>query len=132
LNARDSIENNLSLYAWAFDMDELELMGDCFTEDAEVTFAVGTRLGRAAVVDQLDQLRERFRPEVVPWHVISNVLITDATEQEATVKSFFTFFTRRGDEAPVVSSIGYYDDVFANEGGTWRVKRRRVASGGTR
>jgi 3-phenylpropionate/cinnamic acid dioxygenase small subunit len=60
--------------------------------------------------------------------VISNVYITNLTETEATVRSWYTFFVQAGDGAQTFRSIGWYDDVFAPEDGHWRIKRRRVLS----
>jgi hypothetical protein len=133
VNVRSEIENTLYKYAWCYDMDAVEQIGDCFTQDAEVLFRdTGLRVGRAAVTEEMVRRRQLYERDDTPWHVISNVLITDETETEATVKSFYTFFSKPKGGAPVLRSIGWYDDVFANEGGRWRVRQRRVLSAGDR
>jgi 3-phenylpropionate/cinnamic acid dioxygenase small subunit len=114
-------------------MDELDRMGECFADDAEVSFGTGVQVGRAAVVQELTRRRDRYRPEnQIPWHVITNVLIEDQTEREAIVKSFFTFFVKPANGQATFSSIGYYDDTFAYDGGAWRISRRRVMTAGER
>jgi hypothetical protein len=127
MSARGAIENALYRYGWAYDMDELGMMGECFAEDAEVEFSTGLKVGREAVVAELERRRSKYRPEgTIPWHVISNVFIRAETEQEATVAAFYTFATKAPGGKPEWQSIGYYDDVFVNDGGVWRVSRRRV------
>jgi 3-phenylpropionate/cinnamic acid dioxygenase small subunit len=133
VSVRSDIENVLYRYAWSYDMDELDRMGECFTEDAEVSFGTGLQVGRAAVVQELARRRDKYRPEQqVPWHVISNVLIEDQSERQATVKSFFTFFVKPATGPAAFSSIGYYDDTFVYDGAAWRISRRRVMSAGER
>jgi hypothetical protein len=114
-------------------MDEMERMGECFATDAEVSFGTGPQVGRAAVVQELTRRRDRYRPEnQTPWHVITNVLIEDESDRQATVKSFFTFFVKPRVGPVALSSIGYYDDTFIHDGETWRIHRRRVMSAGER
>jgi 3-phenylpropionate/cinnamic acid dioxygenase small subunit len=134
VNARDEIENTLYRYAWAYDMDQLDEMGKCFTADAQVEFAdVGLKAGRSAIVEEMRRRRDLYRPEnAVPWHVISNVFIESQTEAEATVKAFFTFFVRGTDGVEKFRSIGYYDDTFGPEDGAWRIRHRRVMRAGQR
>jgi 3-phenylpropionate/cinnamic acid dioxygenase small subunit len=132
VNVRDEIENTLYRYAWAYDMDQLDEMGKCFTADAHVEFAdVGLKVGRSAVVEEMRRRRDLYRPDsAVPWHVISNIFIENQTETEATVKAFFTFFVKGSDGTAKFRSIGYYDDSFGPEDGTWRVRRRRIMRAG--
>jgi hypothetical protein len=131
MSARAAIENSLALYAWAFDMDEMERMGECFTEDAEVRFADGFEQGREDVVANLERRREAFRGrQLIPWHLMTNLLISDESQDHADVTCFFTFFTRSGNDVPQLSSIGYYADHFVRDGAVWRVHRRHVVTGG--
>jgi hypothetical protein len=127
VSARSAIENTLYRYAWTYDMDELAGIGECFTEDAEVVFGTGLQVGRDAVVAELTRRRAKYRPEgTMPWHVITNVFIRSETAQEAEVAAFYTFFTKPPDGPPAATSIGHYDDVFVEDGGVWRVRRRTM------
>ncbi len=133
LSARPQLENVLARYAWTFDMDELDQIGDCFSEDAEVLFAAGLRMGREAVVEQLEHLRQRYRAEgVIPWHVITNLYIRDESPEEVAATSFWTVFGRPPSGAATLGGTGYYEDVFAREGEAWRIRRRRVLRAGER
>jgi 3-phenylpropionate/cinnamic acid dioxygenase small subunit len=126
---RSDIENTLYQYAWTYDMNELDGMGGCFTTDAEVEFRdSGWKIGREAVTAEMRRRREKYSDGRIPWHVISNVYITDETENQATVRSWYTFFIRELDGTQKFSSIGWYDDVFAREDGLWRIQRRHVRS----
>jgi hypothetical protein len=124
---RAGIENTLSRYAWTYDMDELDGIGECFTTDAEVEFRdSGLKVGRDAVVAEMRRRHDKYVEGSVPWHVISNVFIPDDTAEEPVVRSWWTFFVEAPDGTQTFRGMGWYDDVFALEDGAWRIKRRRV------
>jgi SnoaL-like domain len=124
---RSGIENTLYRYAWTYDMNELDGIGDCFTTDAEVKFRdSGLKVGRDAVAAEMQRRREKYSDGSIPWHVISNVYITDVKGDEATVRSWYTFFVRSPGGEQHFTTVGWYDDVFALEDAVWRIKRRRV------
>ena len=126
---RSGIENTLYRYAWTYDMDELDGIAECFTTDAEVEFRdSGLKVGRDAVAAEMRRRRGKYADGSIPWHVISNVYITDETEDQATVRSWYTFFVQGTDGVQRFTSVGWYDDEFRLEGGVWRVHRRRILS----
>jgi SnoaL-like protein len=128
---RDEIENLYALYAWAFDMDQLELLADMFTDDAKVEFSNGQAEGREEVLADLEKRRAIFRRDsLVPWHLMTNLHIVRATEREATVRCFYTFFVKQPSGSIDPNRIGYYEDVFVEQAGVWRIRRRRIVSGG--
>jgi hypothetical protein len=129
MDPRSAIENTLYRYAWTYDMDELDGIGECFTEDAEVEFGTGSQVGRSDVVTEMRRRREKYRPtDALPWHAITNVFIRNQTDEQAEVVSFFTFCIKSPGSPPVLTSIGHYDDLFVADGDSWRVKRRRVVT----
>jgi 3-phenylpropionate/cinnamic acid dioxygenase small subunit len=124
---RSSIENTLYRYAWTYDMNELDGIAECFTTDAEVEFRdSGLKVGRDAVAAEMRRRREKYADGGIPWHVISNIFITDETDSEAKVRSWYTFFVQSAEGEQRFSGVGWYDDVFGLEDGVWRIKRRRV------
>jgi len=126
-DSRAGIENTLYRYAWTYDMNDLDGIAECFTVDAEVDFRdSGVKVGREAVAAEMIRRRQKYVDGSIPWHVISNVYITDETETQATVRSWFTFFVQSATGSQEFKGIGWYDDVFALEDGVWRVSRRRV------
>lgn len=128
---RGQVENVLSRYAWAYDMNELDELEECFAAGAECTFrGSGLKVGRQAVVAELRLRRAGYPAGTTPWHVITNVRVDDPRDGEAVVRSSFTFFRQDPGSAPLLVGIGWYDDVFVTEGGAWRVKRRVIRSPG--
>jgi hypothetical protein len=124
---RAGIENTLYRYAWAYDMGEIASIGDCFTIGAEIEFRdTGWKSGREAVVAELRRRRERHTDGSVPWHVISNVYITEGSENQPVVRSWFTAFLHEADGTQKFVAVGWYDDVFSLEDGIWRIMRRRT------
>ena len=126
---RSSIENTLYRYAWTYDMNELDDIAECFTTDAQCDFRdSGLKVGRAAVAAEMRHRREKYADGGIPWHVISNVYVTEETETTAHARSWYTFFVQDADGKQTHRSIGWYDDVFALEDGVWRIKTRRILS----
>jgi hypothetical protein len=130
-SVRSGIENTLALYAWAYDMDELERMDDCFTDDAEVWFGPERCVARSELIAEFDRLRAARRARgMLPLHVMSNLYISECTADHAVARSCFTVLERPTlGGAVAVSSMGYYDDRFRLENGVWRVSHRRVWGG---
>ena len=120
------ITNTLSRYAWAYDMNEMDLMNQCFAREARVIFPSGPQCGREAVVGELRRMRASYGPQQTPWHVISNVFVQTLTPNEAAVKSWFSFDIKDKGEPMELNSFGWYDDIFVAEDGDWRVSTRRV------
>jgi hypothetical protein len=132
MSARDGIENTLYRYAWTFDMDELDDIWQCYTADVEVTFEE-LKVGREAVVAEMRRRRAVYREKsTTPWHVITNVYVTNETESTADVASWFTQYTRPADGPVQFNVAGWYDDSFRLDDGVWRVHRRRVLLAGAR
>ena len=127
-DTRSGIENTLARYSWSYDMNEFDAIGECFTRDAEVDFGPNdvVRSGRGNVVAELRSHRVEHTGDDIPWHVITNVYITDETTERATVRSWWTFFVQSTDGSQAFRKVGWYDDVFVLEDGAWRIKHRRV------
>lgn len=125
--ARAEIENTLYRYAFAYDLNELDLLDDVFTRDAECEYLdVGLKAGHREVIAEQKARRGKYDDGSIPWHVITNVYITDETETTATVRSWFTFFVQGADGTQRFVSVGWYDDQFQVEDGVWRISRRRI------
>jgi SnoaL-like domain len=131
---RTMIANTLCRYAWAYDWDELHMIGECFCRDAEVLFNTGLRKGRDDVVAELERRRSVYRPDGdTPWHVSTNVFVRPVSSTRAIVASWYSFGVRKqGEQLTKFTSFGWYDDVFILEDGDWRVLTRRVLRAGDR
>lgn len=132
MTARDEVSNTLSRFAFGFDYDDVEELAACFTADVHVTFTDGEDDGLDAVMANFARRRQAFRErDVMPWHLINNVFVSDGpTPDSLGVRSFFTFFTRARGEPPKPSSLGLYDDVFVPSGAHWLIAARTIRSGG--
>lgn len=124
--SRSGIAHTLQRYAWVYDKNGSAGIAECFTSDARVFFPrVGLKVGRDEVAAELRR-RRSTHPIDVPWHVISNVYVTDETPQRASVNSRYVFYLQRSDGTAQFMSFGWYDDVFVVDDGLWRIKHRRV------
>lgn len=121
------ISNALGRYAWAYDMDQMPLLEDCFSLDAEVVFSTGLQRGKAAVLTELERRRAKYRPlGQTPWHVITNVFVRPLGSGHAAVSAYWSFGVRSEDQPTALTKFGWYDDVFIEHGGTWLIHRRRI------
>ena len=126
---RSAIENMMYHYAWTYDRNELDDIWQVFTIDAQATFRdSGLKVGRNAIVAEMRRRRANYPEGTLPWHVISNVYITDETPESARVRSWYTFFVQAPDGTQEFSNVGFYDDLFVLDDGVWRVSRRHIKS----
>jgi len=129
MDARSGVENTLYRYAWSYDIGDIDGLADCFTLDAESIFTNSDiKRGREEIVTEMRRRRSKYAHGVTPWHIISNVFITDFSEISARVKSFYTFIEVCPGQPLAVRSLGYYDDIFVLEDGTWRISKRQIVS----
>jgi 3-phenylpropionate/cinnamic acid dioxygenase small subunit len=126
-DAQIAIHNALARYAYAYDMDQLDLLDACFAQDAEVWFSTGRQSGREAVLAELHRRRSGYRPRgATPWHIITNVFARQGEPNEILATSYFSFGVHEPGQAMSISKYGRYDDVFVLEAGQWRIARRRI------
>lgn len=131
MDVRSGVENTLYRYAWSYDIGDIEGLADCFALDAESNFAdSGIKRGREEIVSEMRRRRSKYPHGVTPWHIISNVFVTDSSETAAQVKSFYTFIEVYPGKPLAVRSLGYYDDIFVLENGIWRISKRQIVSMG--
>jgi hypothetical protein len=133
VSARAGIENTLARYSWSFARGDFEQLESCFAAEADVVFPdLHHATGRPDVMKKLRSLSEKFTgSDTMGWIVIANLLILEETADEAQTIAFYTSFSGVPG-TPAVSSVGWYEDVFANEDGAWRIKQRRVRPNGAR
>jgi 3-phenylpropionate/cinnamic acid dioxygenase small subunit len=61
-------------------------------------------------------------------HTVSTATVEFDSDEEATARSSFMFWTSTASE-PTVTSIGRYLDVFRRTGGAWKLARRTITFG---
>ena len=71
-------------------------------------------------------LREGFagwKPQTPQRHMVTNTLLTDWSDDEATAVSDVAF-VQKGDAGWAVQAAGRYHDTFVRQDGEWRIRRR--------
>jgi enoyl-CoA hydratase/carnithine racemase len=110
---RQEIEDLLSAYCLALDVDDVEGALELFTEDAEFT-----TYGR---VFDLRRIRRMFETAPKGMHLTGRSLIRPSPEG-ATVRSHLVFYPAdRG-----AHRLAIYDDVIVRADGRWRFRSRDV------
>jgi len=107
-----------------------QALDDGRTDDVVATFCPDGScdmpgLGAPEGTDALRAAYEKVKPRVPQRHVVSNTLITDWDDDEASATSDVVFLLR-GDDGWTVQLVGRYHDVLHREGGAWRFHRRIV------
>jgi hypothetical protein len=127
---RAQIAELLSRYYWGYDQDDLDLVTDCLDESVVVSgampggVALGPFQGKAAVLEFLR--RGVANRTDARRHLVSNVLLEEEGEADATVISYVTSLVVR-DGTPVFVSAGWCRDRVRLDGGTWRFVERRMS-----
>jgi hypothetical protein len=127
MDARGEIENTLFRWTWYFDMQQIDKIGECFSEDAEYEFDTGDiKVGREAIVEELRRRRARYG-DSAPRHVNTNVFVAEQSDSEATVKSFVMAIASRGEsDRQIIRPMSIWHDEFVNVNGAWLIRKRSV------
>jgi 3-phenylpropionate/cinnamic acid dioxygenase small subunit len=130
MSAREEIEETLYRYAVGFDDDDLDLLADCFTEDAAVSSGAGENTGRTAIRAAYQARRDARREagEHVR-HLVTNVRVEFLDEAHARVQSYYALVATSA-AGTGVRSHGTYEDEFVRAGAQWLIARRRARSDG--
>lgn len=111
-------------YCWGFDERRRDVLSDCFTEDAvwEANVmgetAVGPFRGRDAVIKWLTRYWEVQRDQ--RRHVITNVVISRASDDELTVLGYIVLIGSRR-SASALEAAGVYQLSCRREEERWRI-----------
>lgn len=127
---RHEIENTLHRWALGYDNQDVAVLGDCLTEDAELTMSVGGEqvsgsfAGREAI---LELARATWHhQEDRRRHVVSNLILEHADHERATTISYLTIYSIRGGAVHPLS-IGQHHDELVRQKGVWRIRKRRMS-----
>jgi hypothetical protein len=125
MTARAEIENTISHYAWGFDSNDMDLLVDCFTEDAEVIIVGEPVIGRDAIRKLYSEGRASRTSAEQPRHLMLNLAILEESEKEARTVCYFMGALATGSQFEF-TSLGWYEDRFVNEDGRWRIAYRKA------
>ena len=121
-----AIVEMLNRAATAYDDGALQLLVDCYTEDAVFTQVVEGQ--EPLVLDGKDAIRELYEGAKaaqtdVRRHVINNVHFTSESEGSATAVSYLVLISIEDGNLQVLTSGRFTDEVVL-EGSDWRFKKR--------
>ena len=118
----------LSRSAYAYDERDLNMLADCFTEDAAFSIKIkdadliGPFEGRDAVMQLYRGALEEQTD--VRRHVVSNAFFA-SEDGEPSVISYLTLFATENGETKLLSA-GVYRDTLRDTGSGWRLCKRHL------
>lgn len=130
ISAQDKFEINelLSRSAYAFDEQKLDMLEDCFTQDALFTILIkdadliGPFEGREAIMGLYRGSIEQQTD--VRRHVVSNVFFEREDDSPVVVSNLTLFATTEGETK--LLTTGVYRDELRREGQRWCLYRRHL------
>jgi hypothetical protein len=121
----DAIRELLAEYCFRLDDGRFADMAALFTENGTWDTAFGKAVGRPAIAELAQSLRERAganRPRAV--HLVTNIVIALAGEA-AQVRSNWMVM-QNSPQGPIIGSGGAYLDELAKDGGRWLFRYRKI------
>jgi 3-phenylpropionate/cinnamic acid dioxygenase small subunit len=122
---KDAIRELLAEYCFRLDDGRFADMAALFTEDGTWDTAFGKAVGRVAIAELAQSLRERAgaaRPRAV--HLVTNGVITLDGERAQVRSNWMVMQNSR--EGPTIGSGGAYLDEIAKERGHWLFRYRKI------
>ena len=129
MTAAGEIQQVLHRLAWGTDLRRIDYIEQCYTPDARftVTGENGRVVeGRDAILAGIQGTWDKTPPSI-GHHLVTNMLIESETETEADVVSYKTVVRAR-DGAPLVVSIGWYQDHLVKRDGVWLIDARALTN----
>ena len=126
MSARGEIAELIARYASGYDEEDAGVLAACFTEDAEFDYGSEVLRGRDAICARLNGNRAAARERgEQPRHVMTNVVVDEAGDGTARVRSYLSF-TVTSANGPALVLTATYDDLVVFDEGEWRFRRRAV------
>lgn len=122
----------MARYCYHFDRNEPELVGAVFADEATVDYGpeYPAVSGRENIVASIAVgLRERF---LATSHHVSNLLVLNETETDATAVLYVYAWHRYRDGAPDGELWGQYHLQLVRQDGCWRIGRLTLRADATR
>ena len=128
LVAREQIRDTLARYNWSGDAGRLDGLAETFCTDGVLEIRGFEPLrGRSEIQRFLGGVTAKTATNVatkpIVRHILTNVLFTDLTPEQAQVSSYFTVVTHIG-----LDHFGRYRDTLVPDGDTWLIQHRKVST----
>lgn len=118
----EGVKATIAAYAQALDDGRTDDVVATFTADAKVD------LGAQGAFEGHDALRDAYAgwvPRRPQRHLVLNTHVVEWDDVDAHAISDVVFLLQ-GKDGWAVQLVGRYDDMFRNDAGTWRIRRRRA------
>jgi len=128
LVAREQIRDTLARYNWSGDAGRLDGLTETFCTNGVLEIRGFEPLrGRSEIQQFLGGVTAKTASNVatkpIVRHILTNVLFTDLSPDQAHVSSYFTVVTHIG-----LDHFGRYRDTLVPDGDTWLIQHRKVST----
>ena len=123
-----AIHDVIARYAWALDTGDVEGFVACFCSDGELVWDAFEQPQSWRGEEALRHFASFFRAQPSSagrQHHVSNTVITLGADGMAA-RSYVAVALRQGDGPHALHVMGWYEDLFRQENGTWRLARRVI------
>ena len=123
-----AIRDTISHYAWALDTGNVEAFVACFTRDGLLIWDAFEEPLRWQGADAIRHFATFIRDQPASagrQHHVTNIIVTPC-EGGARAISYGAVALRQGDGPHKLHVMGYYEDVFRQEDGAWRMAQRTI------
>ena len=127
---RETIEDVVISFAWAYDRGDIEAAAAVFAEDATLEVSVpgvAPAHGREAIAAFVGDARAaRAARGEQPRHLVNNVRIVADDGDTVHAVSYMTLVLTRADGTSVVDCAGTYTDSYTQVDGRWLIATRLI------
>lgn len=123
---RALICERIARYCWAYDERRLELLADCFTEDAVWEgnvigqIPIGPFVGRDKIMAWLSDFWPHQKDQ--RRHMLLNTIVEQQTDNAAVTFSYLLLMSSTGD-AMSMEAMGFYRTEYRQQDGHWQIAR---------
>jgi uncharacterized protein (TIGR02246 family) len=131
VTVRETIEDVVIRFAWAYDEGDIPAAAEVFAEDATLEVSapgVPPARGRKAIAAFVGEARAaRAARGEQPRHLVNNVRIIERGGGAVHAVSYMTLVVTKADGTAIVDCAGTYTDRFVELDGRWLLAARRIA-----
>jgi hypothetical protein len=131
---RAAIEDLMARYLFAMDWNDFDTYADCFTEDGELDYAMGTTRGRENIRAEARRFKENVGKLYVDHegkpaklrHVVSHKAIRIEGDRAWNTGFWFEMANDGPEGALKMGTFGHYEDELVRVEGAWKFRRRKI------